>query len=131
VGKLVKVNVKLPLCLTKHHAMKAYWGSRGTAPRIRDLGIRWMWVVSFKYWPLYRQRRSPCYPLERRLGGPQSQSVGGGEEKTLQPLLGLEPASIQPSAIPLSYPGSNKMVINLVRTPFVVLSVVHWNILPN
>jgi hypothetical protein len=23
----VKVNVKLSSCLTKHHAMKAYWGS--------------------------------------------------------------------------------------------------------
>jgi hypothetical protein len=23
---MVKVKVKLPLCLTKHHAMKVYWG---------------------------------------------------------------------------------------------------------
>jgi hypothetical protein len=30
----VKVEVKLSLCLTKHHAMKAYWGSGGIAPRI-------------------------------------------------------------------------------------------------
>jgi len=30
----VKVKVKLPLCLTKHHAMKAYWESGGIAPRI-------------------------------------------------------------------------------------------------
>jgi len=22
----IKVKVKLPLCLTKHHAMKTYWG---------------------------------------------------------------------------------------------------------
>jgi hypothetical protein len=29
------------LCLTKHHAMKAYWGSVGIAPRILDLGTRW------------------------------------------------------------------------------------------
>jgi len=28
------MKLKLPLCLTKHHAMKAYWGSGGTAPRI-------------------------------------------------------------------------------------------------
>jgi hypothetical protein len=28
------VKVKLSLCLTKHHAMKAYWGSRGIAPFI-------------------------------------------------------------------------------------------------
>jgi hypothetical protein len=31
-GHMVKV--KLSLCLIKHHAMKAYWGSGGIAPRI-------------------------------------------------------------------------------------------------
>jgi hypothetical protein len=34
-GKLkVKVKVKLFPCLTKHHAMKTYWGSGGIAPCI-------------------------------------------------------------------------------------------------
>jgi hypothetical protein len=42
-----KVKVKLSLCLTKHQAMKTYWGSGGIAPRILDLGTRWRWVVSF------------------------------------------------------------------------------------
>jgi hypothetical protein len=28
--------------LTEHRAMKAYWGSGGVAPRILDLGTRWM-----------------------------------------------------------------------------------------
>jgi hypothetical protein len=37
-----KVKVKLSLCLTKHHAMKKYWGSGGIAPRILDLDTRWM-----------------------------------------------------------------------------------------
>jgi hypothetical protein len=37
----VKVKVNLSLCLTKHHAMKTYWGSGGIAPRILDLGTRW------------------------------------------------------------------------------------------
>jgi hypothetical protein len=36
-----KVKVKLSLCLTEHHAMKAYWGSGGIAPLILDLGTRW------------------------------------------------------------------------------------------
>jgi hypothetical protein len=36
--------------------------------------------------------------LDRRLGGPQSQSVNNGEEKNFQPLLGLEPLVIQPVA---------------------------------
>jgi hypothetical protein len=31
--------------------------------------------------PLYPQGNSPQYPLDRRLGGPQSQSGGSGEEK--------------------------------------------------
>jgi aspartate oxidase len=30
----IKVKVKLSLCLTKHHAMRTYWGSGGIAPRI-------------------------------------------------------------------------------------------------
>jgi hypothetical protein len=29
-----KEHLKLSLCLTKHHAMKAYWGSGGIAPLI-------------------------------------------------------------------------------------------------
>jgi hypothetical protein len=33
IGK-IKVKVKLSLCLTKHHAIKAYWGNGGIAPRI-------------------------------------------------------------------------------------------------
>jgi len=37
----VKVKVKLSLCLTKHHAMKAYWGSGGISSRILDFGTRW------------------------------------------------------------------------------------------
>jgi len=31
---MVKVTVKLSLCLTKHHAMKTYMGSGGIAPPI-------------------------------------------------------------------------------------------------
>jgi hypothetical protein len=58
--------------------MKAYWGSGCIAPRIVDLGTRWRWVVSFTPRPLYPQGRSPWYPLDRRLGGPQSRSGRGG-----------------------------------------------------
>jgi hypothetical protein len=36
-----KVKLKFSLCLTKHHAMKTYWGSGDTAPRILDFGTRW------------------------------------------------------------------------------------------
>jgi hypothetical protein len=46
-------------------------------------------------WPLYPQGKSPWYPLDRRLGGPQRWSGYGGKEKNSQPLPGLEPPIIQ------------------------------------
>jgi hypothetical protein len=78
--------------------MKAYWRSGGIAPRILDLGTRWRCVISFTLRPLYTRGKSPCYPLDKRLGGPQSRAGRGGEEKNSQPLPGLEPAIIQPVA---------------------------------
>jgi hypothetical protein len=44
------------------------------------------------------QEKSPWYPLDRRLDGPQSQSGHGGEEKNSQTLLGLKLLIIQPAA---------------------------------
>jgi hypothetical protein len=79
-----EVKVKLSLCLSKHHAMKTNSGSEGIAPRILDLGTIWRWVVSFTPQPLYPQGKSPRCPLDRRLGGPQSRSRRGDEEKNSQ-----------------------------------------------
>jgi len=42
-------------------------------------------------WQLYPHGKSPRYPLDRRLGGPQSCSGCSGEEKNSQPLPGIEP----------------------------------------
>jgi hypothetical protein len=53
----------LSLGLTEHRAMKTYWGSGGTAPRILGLGTRWKWVVSFTPQPLYPEGKRPRYPL--------------------------------------------------------------------
>jgi hypothetical protein len=75
-----KVKVKLSLCLTKHYATKTCWGSGGIAPRILELETIWRLVVSFTPQLLYPQGKSPWYPLDRRLGGPQSRSERGGEE---------------------------------------------------
>jgi hypothetical protein len=44
------------------------------------------------------QGKSPRYPLDRRLTGPQSHYGRGGEEKNSQLLPGLEPPIIQPVA---------------------------------
>jgi hypothetical protein len=48
-------------------------------------------VVSFTPRPLYPQGKRPWYPLDRKLGGPQSRSGRGGEEKNSQPPPGIEP----------------------------------------
>jgi hypothetical protein len=37
------------------------------------------------------QGKSPRYPLDKRLGGPQGHSGLGGEEKNSQPPLVIEP----------------------------------------
>jgi len=42
-------------------------------------------VVSVTPRPPYPQGKRPLYPLDRRLGGPQSQSGCGGEEKNYWP----------------------------------------------
>jgi hypothetical protein len=42
--------------------------------------------------------KEPWYPLHRKLGGSQSRSGRGGEEKDCQPLLRLEPSMFQPVA---------------------------------
>jgi hypothetical protein len=64
--------VKLSLSLIKHHAVKTWeWRHNST---ILVLGSRWWWVVSFTPRPLYSRGKSPRYPLDRRLGGPQNRS---------------------------------------------------------
>jgi hypothetical protein len=50
-------------------------------------------VVSFTPRPLYPQGKSLRYPLDRKLGGLQSQSGHGTEEKNSQPPPGIEPTS--------------------------------------
>jgi hypothetical protein len=46
-------------------------------------------VVSFTPRTFYPQEKSPLYP-DRRLGGLQSRSGSGGEEKNSQPPPGIE-----------------------------------------
>jgi len=68
------IQLKLSLCLTKHHAIKTS-GSGGIAPpHILNLVSRWRWVVSFTTRPLYLQAKILRYALDRRLGGTHSRS---------------------------------------------------------
>jgi len=78
--------------------MKVYWRSGCIDPRILGLGTRWLSVDSFTSRPLYTNGKSSWYPLDRRLGGRQSRSGRGGEEKNSQLLPGLKPPIIQPVA---------------------------------
>jgi hypothetical protein len=59
--------------------MKTYEGVEYSST-IPDLGTRWSGQV---YAPCHfiPKERTPCYPLDRRLGGPQSRSGRCGEEK--------------------------------------------------
>jgi hypothetical protein len=84
IGVKDKVKI-LVLFLTNHHAMKAFGGVEVQLHSFFDLGIRWRWLVSFTHRPLYPQVKNPWYPLNKRLGGPQSRSGWGGEEKNSQP----------------------------------------------
>jgi hypothetical protein len=61
------------------------WGNGCIDPHCLDLGTGWRWMVSFTPLPLYPRGKSPRYPLDRRLGWPQSQSGRRGEEKILGP----------------------------------------------
>jgi hypothetical protein len=64
--------------------MKAYWGVeiRSTHSLTSALdGIEWSASCPCRFTP---QGKSPWYPLDRRLGGPQSPSGRGGDDYKLQ-----------------------------------------------
>jgi len=68
--------------------MKAYCGSVAFLTSALDGGE----------WSALPPGKNPCYPLSRRLGGLQSRSGRGGEEKNSWLLPGIEPPFIQPVA---------------------------------
>jgi hypothetical protein len=68
-----------PWRLTHYFIKFHILGSGGISPHILDLGIRWRLLVSFRPRSLYLRGKSPRYPLNRRLCGPQSLSGHGGE----------------------------------------------------
>jgi hypothetical protein len=76
------------------------WGSGCIDPRFLDLGTSWRLMVSFKPRPLYPRGKSHRYPLDRRLGGPQSRSERH-EEVNILALIGdskSDPLVAQPVA---------------------------------
>jgi hypothetical protein len=92
VGKFKGKGKVIPvfLFLTKHHAMKAYLVYGGISPRI-------LWPRHYMEFSgqihapaALTPGKSPRYPLYRRLGGSQSRSGRGGEEKNSQLPSGIE-----------------------------------------
>jgi hypothetical protein len=88
----------LSLCLSvKHYAIKTY-GEWRYSSTFLDLGSRWEWSASCPchFTP---QGNSPWYPLDRRLGEPQSRSGHCGEVEILQSGIKPRPSSPYPIAI--------------------------------
>jgi hypothetical protein len=70
------------------------WRYGSTIPH---LAARWKCVVSFTLRPLCAWGGSPRFPLDRRLGGPESRSGRYGEKKNLSP-AGNRITAVQPVA---------------------------------
>jgi hypothetical protein len=78
--KYLPIKGKIALCLT------TTWRSTGsgcTGRHFLCFGTSWRWVVSFKPLPFSPRRKSPRFPLGRRLGGPQSRCGRYGQMKIL------------------------------------------------
>jgi len=68
---------------------------KGTAPLILNAmldGDEWLTSLPGQL----TGGKQPEYPLNGRLGGPQSQSKHFGDDKILLPLMEFEPRSVQP-----------------------------------
>jgi len=63
------------------HAIKACSGSRGIAELVLNLGVSWKRAVSFTARLLYLGDKKLLYLLNRRLGGPESQSAHCRKDK--------------------------------------------------
>ena len=65
---MVKVKVKLFLYMLHRHMRQCIYSLNQSSPQ------HYMKMSGFTHWPGYTLEKSPQYPLNRRLGGPQSQS---------------------------------------------------------
>jgi hypothetical protein len=88
-------------------------GSRGMAPLILKLGIRWKLVVNFTPRPHYSREIRRC-PSNWRMDGRQNRSGRFGEENSL-PLTRLKPRTLHPIAG--GYTGSATLALSLIIRP--------------
>jgi hypothetical protein len=86
------LKVKLSLCFNsapRHEGVLGEWRYSSTHSLTSALvGGEWSASRSGRF---TLQGKSPLYPLDRRLGGPQSRTGRGGEEKNSQIPPGIEP----------------------------------------
>jgi hypothetical protein len=73
--------------------MRGEWRFSST---ILEFGTRWKKVVSFILGPLYPRGKSPRYPLDRSLSGPQNRSGLCGEDKKSPDPAGNRNPVVQP-----------------------------------
>jgi hypothetical protein len=101
----IQIKKKKGKVVPMHHTMKTYCGEGECrySFTILDLGTRWS----------ASRPGGPRYPMDRRLGGPQSRSRRCGDEKNLFPLLGMEPRPSNPNP---SLHRRNHVVVNLVSS---------------
>ena len=57
------------------YIMNCRWASGCTVPLFLTLRTTWRWVAGFMHQPFDPQGKRPCYPLNERLSGPQSQGA--------------------------------------------------------
>jgi hypothetical protein len=78
---------------------------------ILDFGSRRRWMVSFTPRPLFPRRKNPRYPLDTRLGGPQSRSGRCGVEKNPLLLPRNRTLAVQTIVIPAPYIEHKTMIM--------------------
>jgi hypothetical protein len=101
--------------------MKTYWGSGGITPHILDFGTTWRKVLSFTPRPLFSRSQNPRYPLDRRLGGPQSRSGRGDEERKSHNYPRRESNPDRPA----------RSIVSVLTELFRLLSKIHFIIFPS
>jgi hypothetical protein len=99
------VKLKLSLCLTKHHAMKSYSSTHSLTSALDGVSGQLHAPTALP------PGKEPPAPSGWRLGGLQSHSGRGDEERNSQPPSGIEPRSSDrparnQSLYRLSYKGS-------------------------
>jgi len=70
-------------------AMEVHWGSWGKAPLILNLGTKWRRVVKFIS-GCFTPGKETRWPMNRRMGAPQSMCGLFGYQINLFPLLSIE-----------------------------------------